>query len=193
MARKPDPGDSIFGHTETVFADPQPASGAPSDPLPLRIFSKIEMLLASIFFGGILIGVLYQVLGRYVPAVSWIGSGELALLSMVSLTFLMIGYLAGRNGHITIEVFDAMLSGSKLLVALRVFSALVMTATCVWMAFDAWAKIGAEMGRSSAAIGIPMGIVYILAFVGSVSAGIHSALKIPYANRPERQLETDGM
>lgn len=185
--------ESIFGRTDTVFTDPEPVSGAPTEPLPLRVLSRIEVGLASVFFLGILIGVLYQVLGRYVPTISWIGAGELALLSMVSLTFVMIGYLTGRNGHVTIEIFDQMLAGSKLFVALRVFSAVVMVATCIWMAFDAWEKIGAEMGRSSAAIGIPMGIVYILAFAGGVSAGIHSALKVPYANRPERQLDTEGM
>jgi len=171
----------------------EPITGPPTDPLPLRVLSRIEIGLASVFFVGIFVGVLYQVLGRYVPAVSWIGAGELALLSMVSLTFVMIGYLTGRNGHVTIEIFDQMLAGSRLFVALRVFSAVVMVVTCAWMTFDAWEKIGAEMGRSSAAIGIPMGIVYILAFAGGVSAGIHSALKVPYANRPERQLDTEGM
>lgn len=193
MARKPDPGESIFGHTDTVFTAPQPNVDAPTESAPLRVFSKIEIALGAVFFTGVLVGVLYQVLGRYFPAISWIGAGELALFSQVSLTFVMIGYLTGRNGHVTIEIFDGILSGSKLLVALRVFSALVMTGTCVWMAIDAWVKIGSEMGRVSAAIGIPLGIVYILAFVGSVSAGIHSALKVPYANRPERQLETEGM
>ncbi|MGO1467490.1 MAG: TRAP transporter small permease [Microbacterium gubbeenense] len=193
MARKPDPGESIFGHTDTVFPDPAPVRGAPDEPLPLRVFSRIEMLLSAVFFVGILVGVLYQVLGRYVPAVSWIGAGELALLSMVSLTFLMMGYLTGRNGHVTIEIFDRLLDGKKLFVALRIFSAVVMVVTCAWMVFDAWEKIGAEMGRSTAAIGIPMGIIYVFAFVGGLSAGIHSALKIPYANRPERQLEIEGM
>lgn len=193
MARKPDPGESIFGKTDTVFVDPEPVAGAPTDPLPLRILSRIELVASAVFFLGVLVGVLYQVLGRYVPAISWVGAGELALLSMVSLTFLMIGYLTGRNGHVTIEIFDRMLTGRTTFVALRIFSAAVMTATCVWMAFDAWEKIGAEMGRSTAAIGIPMGIIYIFAFVGGLSAGIHSVLKILYANRPERQLETEGM
>lgn len=185
--------ESIFGRTETVFTDPERGAGAPEELLPLRVLSGAEIVLGSVFFIGIVFGVIYQVIGRYVPAISWVGSGELALLSMVSMTFLMIGYLTGRNGHVTIEIFDRLLEGTKLFVALRVFSALVVTATCAWMVFDAWEKIGAEMGRSSAAIGVPMGIVYIFAFVGGVSAGIHSAMKVPFAHRPERQLEIDEM
>lgn len=147
MAHVPGPGEPTFGHTDSVFPDPEAVSGAPHEPAPMRAVSRIEMFLASVAFCGILVGVLYQVLGRYVPSVSWIGAGELALLSMVSLNFLMIGYLTGRNGHITIEIFDTMLAGKKSFVALHVFSALIMLATCIWMAVDAWAKIGAEMSR----------------------------------------------
>ena len=192
MARE-NPDESIFGHTETVFADPEVNVGVPPEPLPLRVLAAIEIALSSLFFVGILVGVLYQVLGRYVPAVSWIGSGELALLSMVSMTFMMIGYLTGRNGHVTIEIFDRMLAGTVWFTALRIFAAVVVLGTTAWMAFDAFEKIGAEMARSSAAIGIPVGIIYIFAVIGAVSAFVHSALKIRYANRPERQLEVDEM
>ena len=185
--------ESIFGHTDTVFSDPEVNQGVPKEPFVLRILAAIEIVLSSVFFLGILIGVLYQVLGRYVPSLSWIGAGELALLSMVSMTFLMIGYLAGRNGHVTIEIFDRLLAGTKWFVALRVFGAVVMVGTTAWMAFDAFEKISAEMGRDSAAIGIPIGIIYIFAVIGSVSAFVHSGLKIFYANRPERQLEVDEM
>ncbi|SJM67106.1 hypothetical protein CZ774_15215 [Frigoribacterium sp. JB110] len=159
----------------------------------MRLLSKVEIVVGSVFFVGILVGVIYQVLGRYVPSISWIGAGELALLSMVSMTFVMIGYLVGRNGHVTIELFDRLLRGGRLFVALRVFSAAVVLISCAWLAFESWEKIGAEMGRASAAIGLPVGIVYVFALIGCASGLIHSALKVRYANRPERRLEVDGM
>ncbi|MGO1769957.1 MAG: TRAP transporter small permease [Microbacterium sp.] len=193
MVTEPDRGESIFGHTDTVFTAPELNAGAPREPLPLRVLSGIEMGACVLLFVAIVFGVMYQVLGRYVPAVSWIGSGELALLAMVSMTFLMIGYLAGRNGHVTIEMFDQLLRGRKLFVALRVVSAVIMLLTCLALAYDAFAKVDAEWSRSSAAIGIPMGLLYVFALVGGISAGIHSAWKIPYAHRPERQLEISEM
>lgn len=190
---KPNRDGSIYGETETVYTAPSLNEGAPKESWAMRVFSRIEVVLSVVFFLGILVGVMHQVIGRYIPAISWVGSGELALLSMVSMTFLMMGYLAGRNGHVTIEIFDRMLKGKRLFVALRVFSAVVMVLTCAALVYDAWEKIGAEWNRSSAAIGIPMGIVYVFAFVGGLSAGVHSALKIPNAHRPERQLEIDEM
>lgn len=185
--------ESIYGHTETVFTAPDLNAGAPQESLLTRFVSRIEIVLGIVFMTGILVGVMYQVIGRYIPAISWIGAGELALLSMVSMTFVMMGYLTGRNGHVAIEIFDRALKGTKLFVALRVFSAAVMTITCAALVYDAWEKIGDEWGRSSAAIGIPMGIVYIFAFAGGLSAGIHSIGKISNAHRPERQLEIDEM
>ena len=74
-------------------------------------------------FALIVFGVMYQVLGRYFPDVSWTGAGELALMSMVAMTFITTGYLVGRNGHIVLEIFDELLAGTKLFVALRVISA----------------------------------------------------------------------
>ncbi len=140
-------------------------------------------------FTLIVFGVMYQVIGRYFPAISWVGAGELALLSMIALTFAMAGYLVGRNGHIVIEVFDKLLEGTKLFVALRVVSAVIMTLTCLALAYEAFVKVEIEWVRTSAAMHIPVGVLYLFALLGFVSAAIHSVFKIPYANRPERQLD----
>ncbi|WP_158685228.1 TRAP transporter small permease [Microbacterium halophytorum] len=185
--------ESIFGRTETVFSVPDRNAGVPEDPLPLRLLSRLEIVVGAVCFIGILVGVIYQVLGRYIPAISWIGAGELALLSMVTMTFVMIGYLVGRSGHVTIEIFDRLLEGGRLFVALRVFSSAVVLVSCAWLAFESWEKIGAEMGRASAAIGVPVGLVYVFALIGSLSGALHSVLKIRFSDRPERRLDVDGM
>lgn len=189
----PDGEKSIFGSTETVYSTPVLNADAPREPLVLRLLSRVEVAVSVALFGAIFVGVMYQVLGRYVPSVAWVGAGELALLSMIAMTFVTMGYLTGRNGHIVIEVFDGVLAGKKLFVVLRVISAVIMVATSIALIYDAVVKISLEWMRVSAAMGIPLGILYIFAFVGGLSTGLHSAWKIPYAHRPERKLEIEEM
>ncbi|GAA2972031.1 TRAP-type C4-dicarboxylate transport system permease small subunit [Microbacterium terrae] len=186
-------GDSIYGHTNTVFTVPKFNQDVPPDPRVLRVLSAIEITVGVTLFALIVIGVMYQVLGRYFPGVSWVGAGELALLSMVAMTFVMTGYLVGRNGHIVLEVFDELLAGRRLFAVLRIVSAVIMVVTCLALAYEAWVKITIEWGRASAAMHIPFGALYIFALVGFLSAAIHSAWKIPYANRPERKLDIGEM
>lgn len=194
MREVPEEGESsIFGETKTVFTMPKLNVGAPEEPFPLRAWSRVEVVVSVALFAGVFFGVMYQVLGRYFPSLSWVGAGELALLSMIAMTFVTMGYLTGRNGHIVIEVFDGVLAGKKLFVALRVVSAVIMVATSAALVYDAAVKVGLEWMRVSAAMGIPLGILYIFAFVGGLSTGLHSLWKIPYANRPERKLEIEEM
>lgn len=193
MRERKDGEESIFGSTQTVFTTPELNADVPRESWFIRMLSSAEMIISVVLFAGIFIGVMYQVAGRYFPAISWVGSGELALLSMIAMTFMMMGYLTGRNGHIVIEVFDGVLRGKKLFVALRVVAAVIMVITSAALVYDAYVKIGLEWMRVSAAMGIPLGILYIFAFIGGLSTGIHSLWKIPHANRPERQLEISEM
>jgi TRAP-type C4-dicarboxylate transport system permease small subunit len=166
---------------------------APREPKVLRIVSALEVIQAAGLFGLIVFGVVLQILGRFFPAIRWIGAGELALLAMIALTFVTTGYLVGRNGHIVIEVFDAALKGKWLFVALRVVSALIMVVTSAALVNEAYAKMIGEWARTSAAMQIPLGIIYIFAVLGFASAAVHSAWKIPTANKPERHLEISEM
>lgn len=185
--------ESIYGHTDTFYTTPKLNQGVPPDPRFIRILSAVEVAIGVALFALLFIGVMYQVLGRYIPAIGWVGAGELALLSMVAMTFITTGYLVGRNGHIVIEVFDQMLAGTKLFVALRVVSAVIMVATSLVLAYEAFVKIETEWIRASAAMHIPLGVLYLFALVGFLSAAVHSAMKIPYANRPEHKLDISEM
>jgi TRAP-type C4-dicarboxylate transport system permease small subunit len=188
-----DPEKSIYGHTETVFTVPELNKNAPPDPRFIRVLSVIEVTAGVALFALIVLGVMYQVLGRYVPAIGWVGAGELALLAMVGMTFITAGYLVGRNGHIVLEIFDQMLAGRKLFAALRIVSALIMVATSLALAYEAFVKIEVEWLRTSAAMHVPLGLLYVFALIGFASSAIHSFWKIPYANRPERQLDISEM
>jgi TRAP-type C4-dicarboxylate transport system permease small subunit len=187
------PGDSIYGHTNTYYTIPKLNQGVPPDPRLIKVLSAVEITVGVVLFSLIVFGVMYQVLGRYFPAIGWVGSGELALLSMVAMTFITTGYLVGRNGHIVLEIFDELLAGRKLFVALRIISALIMVVTSLALAYEAYVKIAIEWGRASAAMHIPLGVLYIFALVGFLSAAVHSAYKIPYAHRPERKLDIGEM
>lgn len=192
-APEPGVGESIFPYTNTFYTTPKLNQGVPPAPAFIRVLSAIEITIGVALFACIVFGVMYQVLGRYFPSISWVGAGELALLSMIALTFITTGYLVGRNGHIVLEMFDEMLAGTRLFVALRVVSAVIMVITSIALAYEAWVKIDVEWGRLSAAMHVPLGVLYVFALIGFLSAAVHSAFKIPYANRPERKLDIGEM
>jgi TRAP-type C4-dicarboxylate transport system permease small subunit len=186
-------GDSIYGETSTFFTTPKLNQGVPADPRFIKVLSAVEIAIGVVLFAFIVFGVMYQVLGRYFPTISWVGAGELALMSMVAMTFITTGYLVGRNGHIVLEIFDGLLAGTRLFVALRVISAVIMAATSLVLVYEAFVKIETEWGRLSAAMHLPLGVLYIFALIGFLSAAIHSVFKIPYANRPEHKLDIGEM
>lgn len=188
-----EPEESIYERTNTSYTAPQLNEGVPPDPRFMRVLSALEVAIGVVLFALLFLGVMYQVLGRYFPAIGWVGAGELALLSMVAMTFITTGYLVGRNGHIVLEVFDQVLAGKKLFIALRVVSAIIMVATSLALAYEAFVKIEIEWARASAAMHIPLGTLYVFALLGFLSAAVHSAVKIPYANRPERKLDISEM
>ena len=193
MTEKEPEESIIYEHTNTSYTVPQLNEGVPPDPRFMRVLSAVEVAIGVVLFALLFLGVMYQVLGRYFPAIGWVGAGELALLSMVAMTFITTGYLVGRNGHIVLEVFDQVLAGKKLFIALRVVSAIIMVATSLALAYEAFVKIEIEWARASAAMHIPLGVLYVFALIGFLSAAVHSAVKIPYANRPERKLDISEM
>src|SRR5687767_6755482 len=86
-------GDSIYPHTDTFYAGPELNKGVPSDPTFIRVLSGIEITIGVALFALIVFGVMYQVFGRYFPSISWVGAGEVALMSMIAMTFITTGYL----------------------------------------------------------------------------------------------------
>jgi TRAP-type C4-dicarboxylate transport system permease small subunit len=189
----PELADSIYPPTKTVFTDPALNKGVPADPGFVRVLSAVEITIGVTLFALTVIGTMLQVLGRYIPALGWRGAGEMALLSMIALTFAMAGYLVGRNGHIVLEMFDGLLEGKKLFAVLRIVSAVIMAATSIMLAYEAFVKIEVEWVRTSAALHLPIGVLYLFALLGFLSAAVHSIFKIPFAHRPERKLDIGEM
>jgi TRAP-type C4-dicarboxylate transport system permease small subunit len=179
----------------TDEADDASQAAAPEHhfPGPTRWLARIEIWAGTVFFALLFFGVTYQVLGRYFPPIAWVGAGEVARLSMVALTFVTAGYLIGKNGHIVIEVFDAVLQGKKLFVVLRVFAAVVMVLTCAALAWEALLMVEQGWRRVSTVLHMPIAVLYVFALIGFLSGVIHSVAKIVAANRPELKLDISEM
>lgn len=170
-----------------------PHEYAPYTPAPIRWLSRIEVGLAMVFFALIFFGVMYQVIGRYVPSIGWVGAGEVARLSQVALTFILAGYLVGRNGHIVIEVFDGILEGKKLFTALRIFASTAVIIICGALVWESILTIEAGWARKTTVLHMPLAVLYMFAFVGFASGILHSIVKVIYANKPEPKLDITEM
>jgi TRAP-type C4-dicarboxylate transport system permease small subunit len=132
----------------------------------------------------IFVSVLWQVVSRYVPALNWPGVGELANYSLVALTFVMVGYLIGRNGHITIQIIDYVVKG-RAFVAVKAVSAAVTAVICAVLAYESSALILTYTDRTTAALGIPLWLLYAVPLAGFASGVVRAVIRIFTAGRPE--------
>ncbi|MEV6816735.1 TRAP transporter small permease subunit, partial [Micromonospora sp. NPDC051296] len=133
-----------------------PAADSPPDaparrrePRILRVWASVELGIACAALGFIFLSVLWQVLSRYVKALNWPGAGELANFSLIVLTFIMVGYLVGNNGHITIQIIDYVAKG-RALVVVKVLSAVLTAVICGALAWEAYALVEAYPTRRTA-------------------------------------------
>lgn len=165
---------------------------AVAEPLPLRILSKFEITLACTFLVLVFLGVLGQVVGRYLPVMNWAGWGEIARYSVVSLTFICVGYLIGTNGHITIQVIDYLAKG-RAFVIVKIISATATALICGLLAYEAWTLIPQNMFRGTTVTQIPIGFFYVIPFIGFASGTIRSVYRIFIAGHEEAALEPEGV
>jgi TRAP-type C4-dicarboxylate transport system permease small subunit len=136
------------------------------------------------FLVVIFVSVLWQVVSRYVPALNWPGVSELANYSLVVLTFIMVGYLIGNNGHITIQIIDYIVKG-KAFIVVKVVSAACTAVICAALAWEAYSLILAYPTRRTAALEIPIWILYAVPLAGFVSGTVRALVRIFTANRPD--------
>jgi len=161
---------------------------APPEPRVLRVWASIEMGTAAVFLAVIFGAVLWQVVSRYVPALNWPGVGELASYSLIVLTFIMVGYLIGKNGHIVIQIIDYLVKGRAFTVV-RIVSAACVAVICAMLAYEAYALILAYPDRRTAALEIPIWILYAVPLVGFASGVVRAVVNIFLAGRPEPRFD----
>jgi TRAP-type C4-dicarboxylate transport system permease small subunit len=130
------------------------------------------------------VSVLWQVVSRFVAALNWPGVGELAGYSLIVLTFIMVGYLIGNNGHITIQVIDYIAKGRAMTVV-RAVSAAVTALICAVLVWEAIGLIQAYPGRRTAALGIPIWMLYAVPLIGFLSGAVRAVIRTFLANRED--------
>lgn len=154
------------------------------EPKVLRAWAAAELWVACVAVMAIFLSVLWQVVSRYAPALNWPGVGEIANYSLIVLTFVMVGYLIGNNGHITIQIIDHIVKG-RALVAVKVVSAACTALICAVLVWEAYELIRAYPNRRTAALEIPIWILYAFPLVGFASGAVRAVVRIFYANRDD--------
>lgn len=161
----------------------------PREPKFLRWLSNVEITLGTFFLFTLFGGVLWQVLGRYVPAMNWPGAGEISRYSLVGLTFITVGYLIGKNGQVTVAVIDGIV-GKRGATIVRYVSAIILTLICLALTFEAWALFSDGFRRSTAVLQIPLAYLFTLPLIGFASGVILAAGRIMRARYVEPDLLT---
>jgi TRAP-type C4-dicarboxylate transport system permease small subunit len=159
------------------------------EPLFLRAWAAAELAVACVFLFLIFVSVLWQVISRFVPALNWPGVGELANYSLIGLTFIMVGYLIGKNGHITIQIIDYLVKGTAFTVV-KAVSAAFVAVICAMLAWEAYALVLAYPDRVTAALRIPVWILYSVPLVGFISGVVRAVIRIFTANREDPVFDT---
>lgn len=154
------------------------------EPGVLRAWASVELAIACAAVVAIFVSVLWQVISRYVPALNWPAVGEVASYSLIVLTFIMVGYLIGNNGHITIQVIDYIAKG-RALVVVKAVSAACTAVICALLVWEAYELILAYPDRRTAALGIPIWVLYAFPLVGFLSGTVRAIVRIFLANQPD--------
>jgi TRAP-type transport system small permease protein len=168
--------------------DTTDAPAARAEPRVLRVWASIELATASVFLVIIFVAVLWQVVSRYVPRLNWQGVSELASYSLIVLTFIMVGYLIGKNGHITIQVIDYLVKG-RAFVLVRIASAVCVAVICAVLVWEAYSLILLYPTRRTAALEIPIWILYAIPLVGFASGALRAVVNIFLAGKPEAKFD----
>lgn len=154
------------------------------EPRILRAWASVELAIASGTVVIIFVSVLWQVISRYVPALNWQGVSELANYSFIVLTFITVGYLIGNNGHIVIQVIDYLAKG-RVLMVVKAVSAVCTAVICGLMVWEAIELIRVYPDRRTAALEIPVWILYAFPLVGFLSGAVRAIVRIFLAKQPD--------
>jgi TRAP-type C4-dicarboxylate transport system permease small subunit len=167
-----------------------PNGGAPGpaapwrEPAVLRAWGSVELWIACAALLVIFLSVLWQVISRYFPVLNWPGVGELANYSLIVLTFVMVGYLIGNNGHITIQIIDYLVKGRAFAVV-KAISAICTGLICAVLVWEAYELIRAYPTRVTAALGIPLWLLYAIPLAGFASGAVRAFVRVAAAGRPD--------
>jgi TRAP-type C4-dicarboxylate transport system permease small subunit len=143
----------------------------------LRVVEIVEGTIGALLLLGILVLVIVQVTVRFSALGGWAWTGELARFSLVWLTFILAGYLLGRDQHISFDLIDFVLPERALRVV-RVISYVIVAAICAAFVYEGVGLIDAQSFIRSSAAEIPMSFVYLIPTVGFALTGVRALIGI---------------
>lgn len=143
----------------------------------LRVVEIVEGAVGALLLLGILVLVMVQVTVRFSALGGWAWTGELARFSLVWLTFILAGYLLGRDQHISFDLVDFVLPERALRVV-RVISYVIVAAICAAFVYEGVGLIDAQSFIRSSAAEIPMSFVYLIPTVGFALTGVRALIGI---------------
>ncbi|MCC9195248.1 TRAP transporter small permease subunit [Arthrobacter sp. zg-Y820] len=135
--------------------------------------TRLEVTIGALSLITILLMVFLQALQRYFPGDGFAWTGELARFSLIWLTFAAAGVLVSTNGHIALEIMDAV-PNQMVVRWVQVFALLVVAATGVGLAVEALALIDSQQIIKSPVLRVPMSVVYIPVLIGVASMTIRA-------------------
>ncbi|MFD1860692.1 TRAP transporter small permease subunit [Aeromicrobium camelliae] len=157
--------------------DPVVEQQGPSERGPLRYIAVVEEVIGGVLVLVIFGFVLLQAVQRYTPGPTWVGAGEMARFALPVLTFLLVGLLYGRSGHIVVRVIERYVRGRAARV-LAVITHLVVAFTALLLLNEAWLLFQSSGNQSTPALGLPMTWIYLLPLIGVALLLVRAVLAV---------------
>ncbi|MCQ1945902.1 MULTISPECIES: TRAP transporter small permease [unclassified Arthrobacter] len=139
------------------------------------VITRIEVVIGAVSLITILAMVFLQALQRYLPGGGFAWTGELARFALIWLTFAAAGVLVSTNGHIALEIVDA-IPNQMVVRWAQVVALLVVAATGIGLTIEAFALIDSQQIIKSPVLGVPMSWVYIPVLIGVISLAIRALI-----------------
>lgn len=155
----------------------------------------IEFILVAIF-ALLVLDVLWQVFGRYVLNQSFSFTEEFARFALIWLTILGAAYLNGRREHLAMDYWlnklpeaDRLRRRRIIEIGMAVFALVVMVIGGGNLVYTTL-----SLGQTSAAMGVPLGLVYAVVPVSGLLIIFFSVynLRLTAAGSSEANPELDG-
>lgn len=146
-------------------------------PAVLRWLAAAEYALGGLLLLVILVLVLIQVAQRFLPVAGWVWTGELATLSLMWLTFAVMGALTGSDGHVALEFIDSLVP-RRARHAVRLLAALLVAAVAIGFAAESLALVASGSPQRTPAMGIPLTWTYVIPLAGFVLTAVHALLGV---------------
>nr|WP_269437794.1 TRAP transporter small permease subunit [Arthrobacter sp. zg-Y919] len=117
--------------------------------------------------------VFMQALQRYLPGGGYAWTGELARFALIWLTFAAAGVLVSTNGHIALEIVDA-IPNQMVVRWVQVIALVVVAVTGFGLTIEAFALIDSQQIIKSPVLRVPMSFVYLPVLLGVLSLTVRA-------------------